>query len=235
MEREGVEGRGMGVRDAAPSQVRVLLLEDDPTVTAFVSAALASPRVRIEHAPDLAGARRLADAGQRLWLFDGNLPDGRADALLPELRARGLAVPAVALTADAEAPHVRRLRAAGFAAVLGKPLRADALREGLQPWLCEGGWDDRAAETALGDAAAVRTMRRLFLDELPGECRRLRAACRAGDIATVRARLHRLQASCGFVGAPALLAQARALAAEPGDAAVLAALEAAAATLLEPG
>ncbi|KFN49000.1 response regulator transcription factor [Arenimonas composti] len=217
---------------AAPDAPRrLLLLEDDPTIAAFVMAVLAAPALRIDHAPDLASARTLATPAQALWLFDVRLPDGDAAALLHELRARGLATPALALTADAGSDEVRRLRTAGFAAVLAKPLPASTLRAAVSPWLGED-WDDAAATRALGDAGAVATLRRLFLAELPDECRRLRAERHAGDHAAVRARLHRLLASCGYVGAPALQARVRVLAAMPDDDDAFAGLEAAAARLL---
>jgi DNA-binding response OmpR family regulator len=217
--------------------MRVLLLEDDPVVASFVAAALAPWPLQVEHVADLAAARHAAAAGDRLWLFDARLPDGDAATLLPQLRARGLAVPAIALTADDEPATCTRLLAAGFARVLGKPIAAVALRAALRPWLdvvAAPDWDDRAALATLGDVDAVRTLRRLFLDELPAQHRQVLAACQAGDATAVRERLHRLQAGCGFVGAAALLQAVRALAAAPADAAALADFDALAAALLAP-
>jgi CheY-like chemotaxis protein len=214
---------------------RLLLLEDDAVVSRFVVDALAAWPLRIEHARDLAEAYRLAEAGQRLWLFDARLPDGDAGGLLPRLRARGLTVPALALTADDQARTRERLLAAGFVQVLAKPIAAAALRAAVGPWVGAVPllpWDDASAEAALGDAEAVRTLRRLFLEELPDQRRRVLAACRAGDVVAVRERLHRLQAGCGFVGAAALLQAVRRLGTAPHDAQALAQFSTAADVLL---
>ncbi len=53
-----------------------------------------------------------------------------------------------------------------------------------------------------------------------------------GDVPQLQAQLHRLKASCGFVGAAALLARVRALSAWPDDAAALSDFEAEAQALL---
>lgn len=212
---------------------RLLLLEDDPTSAAFLSAALSALPAEVELAGDLAQARRLArePGGHALWLFDLRLPDGRGEALLAELRAAGLATPALALSADPDDV------APGFVRTLPKPIAADALRGAvmaLLPAPARPPWDDAAGLAAVaGQASALATLRTLFLDELPAQRDAVAAACRAGDAAAARARLHRLKAGCGFVGAMPLLDAVRALDAAPADAGALRCFEACVARLLD--
>lgn len=212
---------------------RLLLLEDDPTSAAYLSAALAALPARVDVAGDLAAARRmaLAPGGHALWLFDLRLPDGRGDALLAELRAAGFETPALALSADPED------RPAGFVRVLAKPIGAQPLRDAvlaLLPAAARPPWDDAAGLAAVaGQSTALATLRRLFLDELPGQREAVASACRGGRTTDAHAALHRLKAGCGFVGALALLDAVRALDAAPGDEHALRAFEACVDRLLD--
>ena len=205
---------------------RILLVEDDPTSRAFLLAATESLPAEVDLAGSLAEA--VALAGRRdhaLWLVDANLPDGSGPGLLARLRDTGLATPAIAHTASREPREHERLRAAGFVATLAKPLPAAhwqaAIREALAgtPWAADAAsgehapgpaidlgatpvWDDATALAALGGSADnVAALRRLFLDELPGVRDGVAHAVAEGDGDALRAILHRLRASCGFVGA----------------------------------
>ena len=214
---------------------RLLLLEDDAVSAAFLCGALATLPAEVEHVTDLAGARRRADRDQSAWLFDARLPDGHACDLLVELRARGFQVPALALTAEEDPRTLRRLEACGFQQALSKPVSATALLAAVRRTISDGtmAWDDAAARRALGgDEASVRALRDLFLRELPGQLGLVQEACRRGDAALAREHLHRLKASCGFVGAGRLLAEVRALALKPEDGAALDRLQARAGELL---
>lgn len=214
---------------------RLLLLEDDAVSAAFLCGALATLPATVEHATTLADARRLADRSQAAWLFDARLPDGHACDLLVELRARGLQVPALALTAEDDPRVLRRLEACGFQQALAKPVPATALLAAVRRAVATTtqAWDDEAARRALGgDPESVRALRELFLRELPGQLGLVHEACRRGDAAQAREHLHRLTASCGFVGASRLLAEVRALSAKPEDGAALDRLQARAGELL---
>lgn len=209
----------------------LLLVEDDPVSAAFLRDAAAALPARAEIAGSIAEALACATARVHdLYLIDANLPDGRGETLLQELRGRGLATPALAHTAAHEQNMRERLLAAGFIEVLCKPLAVaelhDALRRqlALPPATCgkQPNWDDRAALTALGGQQAhVDALRDLFVKELPGQRQRIEAAAAAGDDAAVRAELHRLAASCGFVGAARLASAVRELQAAPLDARAL--------------
>jgi HPt (histidine-containing phosphotransfer) domain-containing protein len=83
-------------------------------------------------------------------------------------------------------------------------------------------WDDETAMTALGGQRVhVEAMRQLFLKELPAQRARIEQAAGCGDQAAVRAELHRLAASCGFVGAARLADAVRMLREVPLDHACL--------------
>lgn len=210
---------------------RLLLLEDDPVSAAALAAGLAALPATVDHAATLAEAEGLARAGgHALWLFDLQLPDGRGEALLAGLRAAGLATPALALSADDGAV------APGFLRVLSKPIELVALRRAVLGVLPPGAlppWDEAAGLAAVaGQPAALAQLRALFLAELPAQQQEVAAHCAAGAHEPARAVLHRLKASCGFVGALPLLAAVRALHAAPGDAGALAAFEDCCARLL---
>lgn len=207
---------------------RLLLLEDDPVSAAFLRQALARLPADVTHAGTIASARRLAEPGQALWLFDAHLPDGHGGELLRELRGRGLAVPAVALTAEDLPDALERLRQCGFLQVLAKPVSADALLGAVRGWLpapaSAQAWDDAMALSALGGSRhAVDSLRGLFLAELPDQASDISAALALGDEARAQAQLHRLKASCGFVGASALLHAVQVLSRSPADSAAQAA------------
>ncbi len=205
---------------------RILLLEDDPVSAAFLSSAIEALPAQVDVASSLAEARGMTSAhAHDLWLFDANLPDGSGADLLAELRGRGLSVAALAHTADARRDELDALIDAGFEEVLLKPLSVaqlqgairrvcgismqtgtdsapqdEPIRSGKLPV-----WDDHAALRVLnGNAAHVHAMRGLFAQELPQMAMRVSAALANRDTTALRDELHKLQASCGFVGAARL-------------------------------
>jgi CheY-like chemotaxis protein len=194
----------------------LLLAEDDPTSARFLVEALRQLGWSVEHAAD--GPAALAAGRARrhaAWLFDLGLPglDGRA--VLRALRADGLGVPALALSADTDAALRRDVLAEGFADLLPKPLgiaRLEAALRGLGAVRDDAGtgtppmFDDAAALEALGSPEAVADLRGLFVRELPGQAARVEAAIRAGAAEDALGELHRLKASTRFCGALALAA-----------------------------
>jgi DNA-binding response OmpR family regulator len=209
---------------------RILLVEDDAASRFFLATALATLPATVVLADSVAAATELATTEAfDAWLFDANLPDGHGAGLLRSLRAQGIDTPALAHTASRDGEALDALRAAGFVDVLVKPLSAEALRAAVVQVLDGPGggesrpaamrtrsaldasapvWSDGAALAALkGQPAHVAALRELFRAELPAQRHSILAALARQDAASARAELHRLQASCGFVGA-AQLAQA---------------------------
>lgn len=201
---------------------RLLLVEDDPISHAFMLAALEALPARVDSATSISQALR-AEESHDLWLIDANLPDGSGARLLAGLRRLHPRTPALAHTADPSADMRRSLLEAGFAAVLVKPLSAADLQSAVHAHLPAhaariGDWDETAALKALnGSREHVDMLRRLFLDELPGNVDAVEQSFRAGDQEALRAVLHKLRASCGFVGASRLGAAARQLQQAPAS------------------
>jgi len=218
---------------------RILLVEDDPVSRAFLATAAQRTPAEVDSADSAAAATALAGAQPyALWLFDAHLPDGSGAELLGRLRVRDSWTPALAHTATSDRSTLDQLIAAGFAEVLVKPLTAAAVQSAIRRMLglddTTGAdtyisasidadrpsgscakypvWDDEAAALALnGNHAHIATLRGLFIEELPNVRLRIGAAARGGDFDGVRADLHRLRASCGFIGAARLGAAAKAL------------------------
>lgn len=201
---------------------RVMLAEDDPVSAAFLREAIAGFPAIVDVAATVAHARLLA-VSQRydLFLFDAHLPDGTGGELLAAMRDRGVDTPAVAHTAERDDLLRLELLTRGFVDVLPKPLGVTALHAALArhlPRTAQADWDDAAALSALGgEEAHVTALRSLFLAELPAQVARIRAAHATGDAEAMRAVLHRLTASCGFVGAPRVAAAVMRLQCAPLD------------------
>ena len=203
------------------SPPRILLVEDDAISRDVLAHAVRALPADLEAVATLAAARRhLSDCTFDAWLVDANLPDGDGRELLA---LRPSTTVAIAHTAATDA-HVRQaLLDAGFVDVLPKPIAAADLQMALRRLLARADapraarqvdagairpvWDDAAALHALaGNVTHVRALRGLFIGELDAEMDALAQSRAAHDADAIRARVHRLRASCGFVGAARLAA-----------------------------
>lgn len=231
------------------SMPRILLVEDDAVSAAYMGEVAASLPALVDVAGSVAEALAMAGVHQchALLLLDAHLPDGRGADLLQALRAQGVTAPALAHTAAAEASLRDDLLVAGFADVLRKPLGMAELRLALRRHLPETPttptpladlprWDDAAALAALGGQRTnVDALRGLFVEELPGQRHRITCACIEGNAAGVRDELHRLVASCGFVGAARMGEMVRRMQARPLEPDALAAFQVAVDDVLGSG
>jgi DNA-binding response OmpR family regulator len=209
--------------------IRLLLVEDDAVSRGFLTLALQSmPATVVDTANNAAQAlEHSREQPHALWLLDANLPDASGEQLLGGLRELRPDIPALCLTAEVQSERLDQLQAAGFAEVLRKPLAIATLHAAVRRVLgrrhqaTDGDsmvWDDARALRALGgNAAAMQAMRGLFVAELPVQCSAILRAIAAGDTDSVRDELHRLKASCGFVGSLRLLDAVRALSDAPND------------------
>lgn len=201
----------------------VLVADDNPVSLRFFSDALAQLGIACELAHDgLETVARAEHAHFDVLLLDARMPGLDGPAALARVRAgSGPSCEAVALatTADANPATRAALLGAGFLEVVAKPVTVNALRAALAPHLpvssvpaatveSDGDdlLDDVAALSAVGgDASILLALRGLFvgeLDALPGE---LATIAKHEDTAALLDRLHRLHASAGFCGAPALV------------------------------
>ena len=222
---------------------RILLVEDDPTSRSFLAAALRATPADVDAVDTVAAALALASSQTySAWMIDARLPDGSGEELLTRLRERDERTPAIAHTAAHEATVLETLLAAGFVEALVKPMPAATLQGALRRVLglaAENAtavelpvveelplWDDDAAVLALnGNRTHVDTLRDLFVQELAKSVYAISTAAERGDLDSVRGDLHRLRASCGFVGAQRLSAAVQALQQEPASPTRLDALE----------
>ena len=186
---------------------RLLLVEDDAISRSFIQTALQGLPAQVDAAASAADA--LAQPGPHtLWLIDATLPDNDGIGLLSQLRQGAADVVALAHAADSSAEKRRALLDAGFVDVLVKPLSALELQARVRaqlPLCTINDWNEASALKALnGNAEHVAMLRKLFLDELPATMANVERAVASSDPATVTAHLHKLRASCGFVGAQRL-------------------------------
>jgi DNA-binding response OmpR family regulator len=212
--------------------IRLLLVEDDETSRHFLSEALRALPARVDEAADIGRAIALASvASHDLWIVDAHLPDGDGASCLRELRQQHQ-TPALAITAGASREELDRLCSCGYLEVLLKPVSIALLHATVLRLLGRGpesgppavhgklpAWDEARALAAIGgNHESLMALRRIFLDELPTLRAQAMAAQAANDNATLAAVLHKLKASCGFVGAARLLAAVEALDRSPSDA-----------------
>lgn len=203
-----------------PRLPHILLVEDDPTSRAFLAAAAEALPAIVDAADSLGTAQALAALhAYDLWLIDANLPDGSGIELLQRLRRRA-STPALAHTAARDPSALDPLLDAGFVEVLVKPLSSaqlqGAMRRALDQCVVEPDapppacdkfpvWDDEAALAAMnGNRTHADALRELFLSELAAQRDAVLAGLQTSDDGIVHAQLHRLQASCSFVGAARL-------------------------------
>ncbi len=212
---------------------RLLVVEDDPISRCFLEDALSALPAEVESAGDISRALALVRGGEyALWLVDAHLPDGDGLDCLRALRDVS-ATPALAITAGVGREELDALCVGGFLEVLLKPVSVVALQSTVTRLLRRAAsrvrepqpegklplWDEGRALAALGgNHDSLEKLRKLFQAELP-ELRAQLAAHRSTDDGEgIRAVLHKLKASCGFVGAARMLRAVNALADAPMDA-----------------
>jgi CheY-like chemotaxis protein len=113
---------------APAAGVRVLLVEDDPTVAEVISALLAAHGYVPTHvAHGLAALTEVRRQDYALALLDLDLPGIDGIALARQLRAQGWRGPLVAITARADGAVEQVVHEAGFDAFLRKPVSGAVL------------------------------------------------------------------------------------------------------------
>jgi two-component system OmpR family response regulator len=205
---------------------RILIADDDPVSLRFLATALIQLDCEVVAIADGDDARSIPDSTAfDLLLLDRCMPDISGVELLFMLRARGIAAPAVATSAEIDARIAADLRESGFADVMQKPVSLARLESILRPYLhlpetistitaIKSGPllnDDTALKAIGGDAVALASLRNLLAREIAA----LEIELTGGDLVAqpgpLSDRLHRLRASCGFCGANALAGAAASL------------------------
>jgi CheY-like chemotaxis protein len=132
----GAESRTPRNPQSTTGALRLLLVEDDPTVAEVVGGLLRAQGHEVVHAlHGLAALAEIAATDFDLGLLDLDLPGLDGLALARALRARGFAKPLIAVTARADAEAEPAASAAGFDGFLRKPVTgamlADAIAEAV--------------------------------------------------------------------------------------------------------
>jgi two-component system, OmpR family, copper resistance phosphate regulon response regulator CusR len=111
---------------ARVSKMKILLVEDDPKVGAFLEESLSQEGFVVDRAYDGIEAIQLARAGAYdLILLDFMLPKKDGLEVARNIRTRGDSTPILMLTARDSAEDIRRGRAAGVNDYMGKPFKFD--------------------------------------------------------------------------------------------------------------
>lgn len=210
---------------------RLLLVEDDSVSRSFLFEVLRTLPAEVDQAGDIAQALQMANEQRHdLWLIDAHLPDGDGVDCLARLRLLH-DTPALAITAGASREELDHLCASGYREVLLKPVSIALLQATVRRLLGGGPpppaqpdtgklpvWDEARALAAIGgNRDALLALRTMFLAELPAMRVQVLAAVADGDEPRLLAVLHKLRASCAFVGATRLLGSVEALANSPRD------------------
>jgi CheY-like chemotaxis protein len=108
--------------------MRILLVEDDPKNVELFQAALEEHHEVVIERDGVAGRERAIAEPFDLILLDIQLPKMNGIDVCRSLRASGLRVPIVALSASVLPDEVARIKGAEFSRFLSKPISPPSLR-----------------------------------------------------------------------------------------------------------
>jgi CheY-like chemotaxis protein len=130
-----VARQGSSAATSAGDAKRVLLVEDDDVAAEVLAGLLQAQGHSVTRAPHALAALSEVDAardGFDMVLLDLDLPGMDGCTLAGMLRARGLEVPMLAVTASSRGDEEQRIRAAGMDALLRKPVLPETLSEAME-------------------------------------------------------------------------------------------------------
>lgn len=106
--------------------LRVLMLDNEPDTLDALCTVLTMAGATVESFHDPAAALAGVEAfGPHVLVCDLYMPGMDGWSFMEQVRARGLTIPAVALTAHPSAANQERALACGYAACLGKPIHPE--------------------------------------------------------------------------------------------------------------
>lgn len=198
------------IRENAPREVTVLLIEDDPVGLEIARTRLTGLGCHVHSATTAAGALEcLATRDFNLVLLDYNLPDGRGDEIVGRIMSQSAlsAPPIVMFSAGLTHAEKQRCLRAGAVGFLEKP----APREGLLAVLerhCRlpvATGTEESTEGFAEDVQVTPALRRVFVRESLTRLAELeRATGSRMDLDAVHRTAHTMRSSAGHVGAEAL-------------------------------
>jgi len=188
---------------------RVLLVEDNPVNQQFACAVLASIGCNVRLARN--GEEAVACATSEpfdLILMDCQMPVMDGYEATRRLRARGLRLPIIALTAHAMDGDRARCTEAGMDDYLAKPIRPDTLRAAVTEAVAKNAPPASAPVAATldageilarlsGDRELLADIGRLFIAHCPTMVAALTSARDSGDPAALAGAAHAIKGSVG--------------------------------------
>ncbi len=128
---QGAAGTGEGDEWTLPP-LRILLVEDDLTVSEVIVGLLASRGHEVVHAEHaLSALREVAEGRYDVALLDLDLPGLGGIELAQHLRNQGYEMPLIAVTARTDPNVEQQVRQAGFGMLLRKPVTGALLVEAI--------------------------------------------------------------------------------------------------------
>ena len=187
------------------SAARLLVAEDNPVNMMVMQGVLAKLGYQnIDQAIDGAEALEAGLHGKHdLILMDCQMPKMDGYEVTRRLRASGMSMPIIAMTAHVGSGDREKCLAAGMDDYLGKPLAIDKLAQVLRQ--CLSSVADRPAagsdpakvfkysdflKLMMGDVELAASLVQMFVDNTPGDIDKLKAAIASGDGAQVRSAAH---------------------------------------------
>lgn len=193
---------------------RILLIEDDEISMRYIADALALLPVLIDECRNFSTAKmNLETTFYDLIISDIHLPDG---ILFEDAQFFPEQIKKIAISAEINPSISFRLTAIGFDTILPKPMSLDILhhtvRQILDLKLAANNenifWDDQKGLSALGNNGdSLKILKNLFKAELPQMLLQINLELANNNHQKIEGILHKLKASCGFLGANRLLAE----------------------------
>lgn len=196
----------------------VMLIEDDEISLYFMTEAISLLPVQLYTCKSFTEARTLLQQYQfDLIISDINLSDG---CLFKSATIFPIHTKKIAVSAEITPSITSQLIAIGIHRALAKPMSIAELQQAVISELnlditlgSENAlWDTQKALLALGNNQEIlNTLKALFKAELPSMLEQIKQSYGFGNFSKISEILHKLKASCGFLGANKLLAECVAL------------------------
>jgi CheY-like chemotaxis protein len=202
-------------RPAAPSQLRVLVAEDNEVNQDLVVQILEKRGHVVTVVGDGSLAvREAATCSYDVVLMDVQMPDvdGIEATRIIRSAESGAHVPIIALTAHAMHGDAERFLAAGMDGYLSKPFRMDELIRTVEAVATPGSSPIDMADVmdrVGGDRKLFAEISATFCREMPKQLAAVRAAIESGDANAVERTSHSLKGACAVMGAKTAAALAK--------------------------
>lgn len=186
----------------------VLLVDDNPVNRELIQQQLETLGYSVDTAEDGMVALRLWREGRyEIVLTDINMPNMNGYELTEKLRARGVRVPILAVTATALASEKGRCKQAGINDLLLKPISLERLGEALSQHLAHGGQPSAATVKVAWAGKYPEKVCRVFVESGTRDLDAIRDAADAHDKETLLARIHSLKGALLMLGEQEVAAQ----------------------------